>query len=269
MIVPDLYSIRMRASASRSHLSGAERLVPGDRIDLTVSELVRRARSKQVAPDQIVVTIDALGAIPVHAIPSLDLFSLTERDAAACRHAAVRALAASGVSLTAVETAFRILDQGAAPGGGSMRGAMIMDAASGERLEPDRSRGLRVTRFDWNDEASAQIDRELSRLGLTHFRTKEALALASKVCGAPGVVAELCWSDDADYTAGYVASRTQGYIRFPVMKQMGVASGGRVFFVIHAGLDMNTLVSYLQDEPVLITSIGKCQAADVLSSGAE
>ena len=268
MIEPGLYSVRMRASASRSHLSGAERLVTRDHIDQTAAELVRRALSKKVSPDQVVVTIDALGTIPVRAITSLDLCSLKIREVTACRKNAARVLAASGVSTSAVLTAFRLLDAGAARGGGSMRGAMIMDAATGDRLEPDRSRGLRVSRFDWSDEASAQIDRELSALGLTHFRTKEALALASKVACAPGMVAELCWSDDDDYTAGYIATRTAGYIRLPMMKQMGIAAGGRVFFVNSAGLDMNSLVSYLQSEPVLITSIGKCIEADKLPEGA-
>jgi len=261
---PPLYSVRMRASTGQSHLSGAERLVPRDRIDLTIKELVDRALSKQIAPDQIVVTIDALGDVPVRSVPSLDLVSLDMHDIAACRENAARALEASGVSSSAVLAAFRALEQGASPDGGNMRGAMLIDAETGERLEPDQTRGVRVSRFDWSDGASERIDRELSALGLTHFRTKEALALATKVAYAPGIVAELCWSDEPDYTAGYVADRTKGYVRFAHLKQAGNGFGGRAFFVAHGDLDRNALLAYLQETPVLITEIGICRAGNGL-----
>ena len=263
MTAKDLYSVRMRASSGQSHLSGAERLVPQDRIGRTVNELVHRALSKQLAPDQVVVTIDALGGIPVHSVTSLDLVSLNLHDRAACRENAAHILEASGVSPSAVLAAFHELEQGAAPGNGNMRGAMLIDAESGERLEPDRSRGVRVSRFDWSDEAAERIDRDLSSLGLTHFRTKEALALATKVARAPGIIAELCWSDDPDYTAGYVASRIRGYVRFPQMKRGGSCFGGRAFFVRH-DLDRNALIAYLQETPVLIARIGSCRGADAL-----
>jgi len=95
-----------------------------------------------------------------------------------------------------------------------MRGAMIIDARTGDRMEPDQERGVRASRFDWTDDALEAINRKLAVIGLTHFRTREALALATKVAHAPGMVAELCWSDDPDYTAGYVASRATGYVRF-------------------------------------------------------
>jgi 6-carboxyhexanoate--CoA ligase len=261
---PLLYSVRMRASTGQSHLSGAERLVPRDRIDLTMKDLVDRALSKQLAPDQIVVTIDALGDIPVHFVQSLDLVSLDMHNITACQENAARVLEDFGVSSSAVLVAFRALEQGASPNGGNMRGAMLIDAETGERLEPNQSRGVRVSRFDWSDGASERIDRDLSTLGLTHFRTKEALALATKVAYAPGVVAELCWSDEPDYTAGYVADRTKGYIRFPHLKQAGNSFGGRAFFVSHSDLDRNALVAYLQETPVLITEIGTCRAGDGL-----
>ena len=143
-----------------------------------------------------------------------------------------------------------------------MRGAMLIDSASGERLEPDRARGVRVSRFDWSDTAAEAIDRALAVIGLTHFRTREALALATKVAHGPGVVAELCWSDDPGYSAGYVASRTGGYVRLRQMKLSGNRSGGRAFFVSSTGFDRSALMRYLQETPVLITAVGKCLAAD-------
>jgi 6-carboxyhexanoate--CoA ligase len=143
-----------------------------------------------------------------------------------------------------------------------MRGAVIMDARSGERLEPDQERGVRASRFDWSEEALKDIERDLKAVDLTHFRTREALALATKVAYAPGVVAELCWSDEPDYIAGYVASLQTGYVRFPRLKNIGNPKGGRVFFVNnHDALDVTKLIDYLQFFPVLISAAGECRSA--------
>jgi 6-carboxyhexanoate--CoA ligase len=81
------------------------------------------------------------------------------------------------------------------------------------------------------------------------------------VAYAPGIVAELCWSDDPDYTAGYVASVGMGYVRFPILKKLGDAKGGRAFFVDKNALDMGTFLRYLEQEAALITDIGECRAA--------
>ena len=261
-----LYSIRMRASALGRHLSGAERLVPAERIDPTVRELVKRARGKGIDPDQIAITIDALQNNIIGSIQALDLAAFTAYDVAGCRNAGSQVLQAAGVSLVAMENAFMLLDSGPAPSGRTMRGAMLMDAVTGKRLDPDRERGVRVSRFDWSSEAYAAIDRELKNIGLTHFRTREALSLASKVAHGPDVIAELCWSDDPDYSAGYASSLSTGYVRFPFMKQNGRTTGGRAIFVKGEGSDINALISYLQKEPVIINSIGGCRQIDDLSA---
>lgn len=141
-----------------------------------------------------------------------------------------------------------------------MRGAMIMDRRTGERLEEDHDRGIRASRFDWSEEASADMDRALAAMGLTHVRTKEALALASKVARAPGIIAELCWSDDAGYTAGYVAGPSCGYVRFRHLKRAVVPFGGRAFFIEPTAWDYDAFRTYLQETPVLITTIGKVRS---------
>jgi 6-carboxyhexanoate--CoA ligase len=266
MTEPLLYSIRMRASAGGRHVSGAERIVPAGMAAHTVQELVERARSKGIDPGQIVITMDLLQGAFLQSIQALDLAAYPARDVAASRNASRQVLRAAGVSSAALEKAYLFLDAGPAPSGSTMRGAMIMDAATGERLEPDRERGVRVSRFDWSSEAFAAIDRELAHIGLTHFRTKEALSLASKVARGPGVVAELCWSDEPDYSAGYASSLSTGYVRFPFMKQEGLTTGGRAFFVDRERFDPDTLLSYLQAEPVIIDSIGRCHTIDDLSA---
>jgi 6-carboxyhexanoate--CoA ligase len=175
------------------------------------------------------------------------------------RSAASRILQLQGVSDKSVRSAFNLLSNGGASFDLNIRGAMIIDVVDGERLEPDHARGIRASRFDWTDEALDKMTKKLAAIGLKHFRTHEALALATKVAHAPGIIAELCWSDDPDYTAGYVASPRIGYVRFPVLKLPDDPRGGRIFFVDRNTLDIEAFISYLQFEPVLIVDGGTCR----------
>ena len=254
----DLYSVRMRASSSGKHVSGAERIVSSDKIDSTVSELIRRARGKSNLPDNVVVNVESLGDARTQLFSALDVVTLNAADLQTGRSAAKRLLRSVGVSGLAIDFAIKYISGGAAPSGANMRGAMIIDAETGRRLEPDPERGVRASRFDWTDDACDAAEQMLSKKGLTHFRTREALALATKVVHAPGAIAELCWSDDPDYTAGYVASLKAGYVRFPMLKQPGDERGGRAIFVDHSVLDIEAMLSYLQNEVVLIADIGTC-----------
>lgn len=251
----------MRATVNGRHISGAERIAPSEKIDSIAQELIARALRKMNTPEHIMLHIESLRDKPLRSLAALDVVTVNAQDVLAGRSAASRVLGSTGVSMQAVETAIRLLSQGPAPSGGNMRGAIIMDSRTGERLEPDQERGVRVSRFDWSEAALGAIDKKLAEIGLKHFRTREALALATKVVYASGMVAELCWSDEPDYTAGYVASRERGYVRFPMLKQIGDPRGGRVFFVRNDGLNVAALVHYLQNEAVLIDKVGKCCAA--------
>jgi len=251
-----LYNIRMRASFRERHVSGAERIVPHDRIDATVRDLVARARDRDIEPDRIIVSVDPLDDSLLKRLTSLDVTTLETYDHESGRKYASQVLRLAGVSEQAVVSSMDQISKGAAPSGANMRGAMIMNAVTGERLEPDQERGIRASRFDWTDAAFQIATQQLAVIGLTHHRTAEALALATKVAHAPGMVAELCWSDEPDYTAGYVASLGIGYVRFPFMKQRGDARGGRAFFVDHDTHDLTALIRYLESDAALINAIG-------------
>jgi len=252
-----LYNIRMRASWGGAHVSGAERIVSADRLDGTVTELINRAKGKTQVPDRITVNIEDLDRSALRFLTALDVVTINALDPDTGRLSATRLLQGAGVSSKAVERAFMALSTGAAPSGGNMRGAMIMDMRTGERLEPDQERGVRASRFDWAEEARGKIDRMLLEAGLTHFRVREALALSTKVVHGPGVIAELCWSDDPDYTAGYISSLKTGYVRFPFLKNCGDNKGGRVIFVEQNNFDLAALINYLQKEIVLINATEK------------
>ena len=133
-----------------------------------------------------------------------------------------------------------------------MRGAALVDIKSGQRLEPDTLRGIRVSRMDVDPDAKKRIDTILGERNLHHPRVIEAWTLASKVAIYPQIVAELCWSDAPDYVAGYVASAQNGYQRITHLKQAGSLTGGRIFFV-KPQTDIDSLIDRLQFEPVLFT----------------
>ena len=77
------------------------------------------------------------------------------------------------------------------------------------------------------------------------------MVLAAKVAAAPGMVAELCWSDDPEYTTGYVASPRHGYVRIPCLKEKNSSNGGRAFFV-SPDADLEALQHFLEEQPVLV-----------------
>ncbi len=249
----------MSASKEGRHVSGAERIVGHGEISAVMNSLVARAMEKGAMPDMITVKIEDLGNSPLRQLRALDVVTVSTPDPLAGRSCASRILQQAGVGAAAAIAAIRFLSNGAAPSGGNMRGAIIMDSRNGERLEPDRERGVRASRIDWAEETFKKMRRALADLGLTHYRTLEALALATKIAHAPGVLAELCWSDEPDYTAGYVASIRTGYVRFPFLKKKGDPIGGRVFFIDRANLDLEGFINYLQKEPVMIAEIGTCR----------
>ena len=238
----ELYSVRMRAAQGGPHekgghhISGAERIVKLEEVGTIAQSLADRAlnHSKGTA-DFINITVDL---IPPEKITYIDCLKVEEHKTSSISEShqlATELLQGPHISETAVLKAISLLkslDK-------SMRGAMLVDAITGERLDTG-DRGVRVSHMDSFD-SYALGDNE-------HMR--EALVLASKVQSADGIVGELCWSDDPDYTVGYVACNGV-YHRLPNMKEFGSDIGGRVFFV-RSDIDSESVIEYLERTPVLV-----------------
>lgn len=257
-----IYSIRMHATKDGQHLSGAERLAPAAELERLAGELLRRAmKHPRGVADAVRLSVDAIPSRALCHGQLPDLRTVSVADWRQGREAALHYLAASGVAAAVGRRAMVELDAGAAPGGFSMRGAMLVDAQSGERLEPDRARGVRASRMDLTPAAEAELRRGLAALGLDNAHVREALVLAAKVLATPGIVAELCWSDDPDYTAGYVAAPACGYVRFPHLKPLGEERGGRAFFIRREGLDLAALINHLERSVLLVDRIGALHGA--------
>ena len=238
----ELYSVRMRAAQGGPHekgghhISGAERIVKLEEVGTIAQSLADRAlnHSKGTA-DFINITVDL---IPPEKITYIDCLKVEEHKTSSISEShqlATELLQGPHISETAVLKAISLLkslDK-------SMRGAMLVDAITGERLDTG-DRGVRVSHMDSFD-SHALGDNE-------HMR--EALVLASKVQSADGIVGELCWSDDPDYTVGYVACNGV-YHRLPNMKEFGSDIGGRVFFV-RSDIDSESVIEYLERTPVIV-----------------
>jgi 6-carboxyhexanoate--CoA ligase len=253
-----LYSIRMQASRNGHHLSGAERLSTALELEQLAADMVQRALGHMRGrAETIQLSIEAIpeAHIDYGALP--DLRTYLVNDYPQGRQAAAALLCQAGVSPLAIDSAMQAMAAGAAPDGRSMRGAMLIDAHSGRRLEPDPARGVRVSRMDLTESARQELTLGLCSLGLDNAHVREALVLAGKVLTAPGIVAELCWSDDPDYTAGYVASAELGYVRFPHLKPLGEERGGRAFFLAAGQPNLPELIDYLQSRPLLFDRIGQ------------
>ncbi len=246
------YSVRMRAAEGGPHeqggrhISGAERLASVEEVEAAAAAMIRRALfHPRGAADFINVQIECVDKAAVSEVPALPVSSRSAASVAAARGEAVAELAAAGVAEAAAVRGLNRL-AGLAE---AMRGAMLVSAADGARLDSSGLRGVRVSRMDGSGDPGLQA--YLAERGLLNDHAPEALVLATKVASCPGVVAELCWSDDPGYTTGYVASPARGYCRIPCLKEAGSDQGGRVFFLAETA-DVSAVCRYLETQPVKV-----------------
>ena len=257
----NIYSIRMRASKevksqksklTEIHISGAEGLYEASEIQKIVKRYIERALSHPKGKaDKIIFTIEDIKQKPKE-ISALPLSTVNSRTSDEGKDLAIKLLQSLGISKRAINIAFELIKKG------SMRGAAIITVEKGDRLEPDKERGVRVSRLGINKSALKALSLRLSKLGINTDTVKEAIILASKVASCEHVVAELCVSDDPYYTTGYVASKKIGYLRIPNIKHTGSKSGGRAFF-IKEEINVEGIINYLERMPVIIGRVASCR----------
>ena len=235
-----LFSVKMRASQGGEHVSGAERIVAPAAAPETAALLVKRALAhSKGTPDFISLKVaETSGVLRIKALPVATESASTPRDGLAI---AERLLREAGVRRAAEVVAMMTEAN-------PMRGAMLVDADTLERLEPDKARGVRATCMD-----AAGAQGRLPASAKNHYA--EAIVLASKVASAPGMVAEICISDDPGYVTGYVASRAIGYRRITCMKENGDGRGGRIFICKGIAADPSETIRFLETTPVLVEDI--------------
>ena len=246
----DYYSLKMRASqhvgegenSHEQHISGAERIVGRDSVEAVCAAMVRRAMNHSKGdPDFINVKIEKVHESDIQILKALPV---TRVDVDTWEEGLEKAFGLVGDAAAGIREKLPELLRATFP----MRGAMLYDIATGNRLEPDHERGVRATYMDALH--SSEVDGCKN-----HFN--EAIVLATKVANAPGMVAEFCVSDDPNYVTGYVASKELGYVRIMKMKEMGDENGGRIFLFDSRKASAEECIEYLQKKKVLVDVVGR------------
>ncbi len=237
-----LFSLKMRASHQGNHISGAERIIlESDVQSFAVTMLERALRHSKGKPDFINLKLESVERTQIQyfdALPVSTWEASTPEDGLKIMCDQLRLLDASEP-----EKIIRELIE--MP---PMRGAALLNIDTFERMEPDKTRGVRVTYMD--DELGAAKSRSNSKC---HYA--EAIVLASKVANAPHIVAELCISDDPDYVTGYFASKKNGYVRITCLKEPGCPRGGRIFLFRGTSSDAEETIAFLERQPVFIRNV--------------
>lgn len=245
-----IYSLKMRASkhigSIQEHVSGAEKILPQQELPQQMEALLSRAlHHAKGKADFINLKIEAVAPENLKYIEALPVSTHEAATPTDGRQFMCQIMAELGLTPDKCQ---KILELFQATYG--MRGAMLLDVDTLERLEPDQQRGIRATYMDSiapKGEAKAICD------GKNHFQ--EALVLASKVLSAPNIIGELCMSDDPDYITGYIATRDKGYIRITQLKEMGCPDGGRIFLYRGPKSQVEDCIQYLQEQRVLVKNV--------------
>lgn len=235
-----MYSIKMRASQNSRHISGSEKIVTAQQLPDILHTVTKRALYHSLGqPDLINLKIQPVDKAEIICLPALQVtehFSQTITE----NMQFIREKLAELIP-GCCDDIIQLLNN--MP---QMRGAILYDVHTRQRCEKDLQRGIRVTYMD------AEIDSGMLK-NKNHFF--EALILATKVAHAPGMLAELCISDDPDYVTGYFASLKHGYIRLSPVKEPGSSHGGRIFIFDSSEADAETVINYLEKTKVLVTDI--------------
>lgn len=242
----NMYSIKMRASNSggKQHISGAERLVEKSRLDEVCRQLLERALYHvKGEADFINIKIEKVAAAEILKLAALPVKTIETISPREGRERIKEFLLASGI--TNAEDVLNMMSSAY-----GMRGAMLLNVDTMERLEPDLERGIRATFMDAAD------DNEIRPIACLKNHFREALVLATKVANQKNIIGELCLSDDPDYVTGYFASKELGYLRITCLKEQGSQDGGRIFLFRGSKGEARECIRYLEQQKVLVSILG-------------
>ena len=174
-----LYSVKMRSAQGGPHeqggrhISGAERILSEEKIEQAIVAMLHRAQKHQRGmADFISLKVEAVKTADIFYRPLLPLSSCLADSVMAGRKAAVEELVKAGVSTEAAAAGIsRIINLR-----DSMRGAMLLDADTGLRVDSLGERGVRVSKMDCDN--SERYEARLLEKGLFGDHVREALVLS-------------------------------------------------------------------------------------------
>lgn len=154
-----LYSIRMRSAQGGAHehgghhISGAERLITTQDLTTITENLIQRALTHEKGrADFIRLTIEEVKPKDIITIPMLNMETYNAIDVNDGHKNAHEFLANAGISKIAIDSAMSSLLSLQE----NMRGAILIDATTGKRLDNTGMRGIRVSRMDFKDTLQAK-----------------------------------------------------------------------------------------------------------------
>ena len=243
----NLYGLKLRCAqrddslehGNEKHVAGAERMVAEENILPVAQSLLHRAlhRSEEL-PDLVSLKIEKLNRSDVLELDALSVrtIEVPDADAGICE---VRKIL-EAMSLPNIPGILELLQSKQ-----NIRGAVLLNVDTFERLEPNQQRGIRATYMDAD---TVYVDAVKN-----HFR--EALVLATKTASAPNIIGEICISDDPDYVTGYVASKDIGYVRITHLKKLGSPYGKRIFLYRGNVSEVARCIAYLENQKVLVKNV--------------
>lgn len=246
MTSSELFSVKMRASKEENgvpkHISGAEKILTEEQVYQCVNALIERGLHHDKGEADFLnikiekateEEIEYLDALPVTTV-SVDTYQegIAQIDKFL-----------SEINAPSFDKIRKFLEESYA-----MRGAMLLDVKNLCRLEPDCNRGIRATYMDQERNGKQNF-----ALNKNHY--EEAVVLATKVANCPGIIGEICISDDPGYVTGYVASKECGYRRITKLKELGSENGGRIFLFDPTKANVSETIDYLQKKKVIVRNV--------------
>lgn len=226
-----MYSVKMRANQHDIHISGAETLCEASELPAVLQTFYQKGFFHQNGqPDFMNLKIEKVTS-PVLRLPALSIIDDSNADLTQlCRQ--------NGITEKALNQGWSYIKNATC-----YRGAVILCAETGKRLDKTNERGVRATRFAF---------KQNSEEATLNDRVQDALAIATILSHNPNVRGELCVSDDLHYTTGYFATSQTGYHRLHHLKEDNTREGGRVIFA-DENIDIQDYIHFIEEIPKLIT----------------
>lgn len=243
-----LYSIKMRSSKMKGnlteHISGAESISNEENLEKVVSLLLKRAiNHPKGKSDFINIKLEEIKKEEITYIEPLPVTTVSVENYLDGFNVVKKILENMGIYKNKSNNIVRIIRSIS-----NMRGAILLDINTFQRLETDKQRGIRATYMDFEGNGMETLNKSIEKNA--HFL--EALALASKVVNCEEIIGEVCYSDDPNYTAGYVASKKYGYVRITKLKESGVTRGGRIFLYDSSLSNKSKCIEYIENKKIIV-----------------
>lgn len=233
------YSVKMRASKNNDkenlHIGGAESIVDEENLLNIINSLASRGLNhSRGQADFVNIKINKVKEEEIINIKALKTKTVEVNTKEEGLETMEKLLHSMGI-----ESGKKVIDL--LVNTKNMRGAIILNILTLERMEDDLDKGVRVTNMDFASR------RDISNKN--HF--KEALCLATKTLNAKAIIGEVCISDDPDYVTGYLANKKE-YIRITKLKERGDLKGGRVFLYDPRLDTIENTIDYLENQLVIV-----------------